>query len=64
MEGKRAKDKIIKYVLRIKDHPSSAFLHTAGWNIDVIPGAQVAMLGCEAEVYVGVVEQERKHPDS
>lgn len=53
-----------KNVFRRKGHPSSPFLHTAGWNVDVLPGAQVAMLDYEAEAYSDILEQKkRRSPD-
>lgn len=39
--------------------PSSSFLHLAGWNVDVMSGAHVAILDFEAEC-VDIVEQQRE----
>lgn len=47
-------------VLEERSIPSFPFLHTAGWKVDVIAGAQVATLDYEAEVHVDLVEQEEK----
>lgn len=45
--------------------PTFPFLQTAGWNVDVMPGAQVAVLAYVAEARVDIVEQEeRRNPDS
>lgn len=45
-------------MLEERSMPSSPFLHTAGWNVDVIAGTQVAMLGCETEEHVDIVDQQ------
>ena len=47
-------------MLEERSMPSSPFLHTAGWNVDVIPGTQVAMLDYEAEEHVDIVEQQER----
>ena len=39
--------------------PSSSFLHLAGWNVDVMSGAHVAVSDFEAEC-VDIVEQQRE----
>lgn len=51
-------------VLRRKEHSPLPFLHTAGWNVDAIPGARAAMLGSEAEAHLCTVEPERRDPDA
>lgn len=45
-------------MLEERSMPSSPFLHTAGWNVDVITGTQVAMLDCEAEEHVDIMDQQ------
>ena len=51
--------------LEERSMPTFPFLQTAGWNVDVMPGAQVAVLAYVAEARVDIVEQEeRRNPDS
>lgn len=51
-----------KVFLKERSMPSSPFLHAAGWNVGMTPGAQVARMDCEAEARVDRGATREKEP--
>lgn len=62
--GKWSMNKIQKKKIFLEERsmPSSPFLHAAGWNVGVTPGAPVAKLDCEAEARVDSGATREKEP--